>query len=145
MAVKAQPDGARAVTTTLAADNAAKLIDFLKTTFDARERSRMVAPDGKIAHAEVEIGDTPLMLSDTSPMAPPATATFYVYVEDCDRVFNKALASGATVVAPLDDRFYGDRSGSVRDMFGNVWTIATHVEDVSDEETKKRMQAMAPA
>lgn len=143
MTVKAQPDGARSLTTSLAAENASSLIGFLTSTFGAKERLRQSLPDGRIAHAEVEIGDTPLMIADVSDMAPRATATFYMYGDDCDAVFNKAIANGATIVAPVEDRFYGDRTGSVQDPFGNVWTIATHVEDVSHETSRERMLQQA--
>ena len=152
MAVKPIPDGYRTVTPYLAVQDAAAAIEYYKRAFGARERLRMDAPDGKIGHAELEIGDSLVMLSDPFPQAsttPPkelggTSASVFLYVEDVDAVVKKALDEGATVSMEVADQFWGDRFGSVTDPFGHVWSIATHVEDVPPEEMAERAkQAMA--
>ena len=145
MAVKAIPDDYRTVTPSLVVDGAAKVIDFAVSTFGATERMRMPMPDGKIAHAEIEVGDSVIMLSDATNDFPAAQSYLHVYVEDCDAVFKKALAAGGKSLMEPTTEFYGDRAGNVLDPCGNRWTISTHVEDVSEEEMEKRMAAMAPA
>jgi len=145
MAVKAQPDGYHAVTPTLVVDGAAKVIDFATRTFGAQERMRMPTTDGKIAHAELEVGDSVIMVSDPMGDFPAAPGYLHVYVDDCDSVFKKALAAGGKSQMEPKDEFYGDRVGNVIDPCGNRWTISTHIEDVSEAEMEKRMAAMAPA
>ena len=143
MAAKAQPEGYFTVTPNLVVDGASQLIEFLKATFGATERMRMEMPGGKIAHAEYMIGDSPIMISDASDTNPAAGAYVHVYVDDSDAVYKKALANGATPIMEPETMFYGDRAGNVKDRWGNRWTISTHVEDVSEEETAKRMKEMS--
>jgi PhnB protein len=125
---------------------AAQAIEFYKKAFGAKERMRMPAPGGMIGHAELEIGPSLFMLSDEFPHggtgSPTSlngtTATMMVYVKDVDAVFAKATEAGATVVKPVQNMFYGDRSGSLKDPFGHHWMVATHIEDVSPKEMMKR-------
>lgn len=148
---KAIPDGYHSVTPYLIIDGAAKAIDFYKDAFGAVELFRMAGPDGRVGHAEIKIGDSPIMLADEhlemdvrSPTTLGNTPVgLMVYVEDCDAVYNQAVAEGAKVLKPLMDQFYGDRNGTVIDPFGHKWTIGTHKEDVSPEEMDRRIQAMA--
>jgi PhnB protein len=151
------PEGYHTLTMYLAVDDAAAAIDYYERAFGAKERGRMSGPDGTIAHAELEIGDSLLMLADALPQftaRPPkelggTAASVFLYVEDIDAVYKQAVASGGTSVMEPDDMFWGDRFGSLLDPFGHLWTIATHVEDVSPEEMAKRseefMAAMANA
>ena len=145
MAVKPIPEGHRSVTPYLAVDGASALLDFVKKAFDAEEMLNMPTPDGKIGHAEVRIGDSIVMLADasTSDQGQAMPAMIHLYVEDADATFEKAVGAGATVVRDLRDEFYGDRSGGVRDSVGNLWWIATHVEDVPPEEMEKRAREAA--
>jgi PhnB protein len=124
---------------------AAGLIEFIKTTFDGQERMRMPMPDGSVAHAEIGIRDSLLMVADANEMNPANCSSIHVYVEDVDGVYQRALRAGATAERAPQDQFYGDRSGTVRDAWGNQWSVASHIEDVSDEEVTRRMEAMAPA
>jgi len=148
--VKAIPDGYHSVTPYFTVRNAAKAIEFYKTALGAVEIMRFEMPGGGVAHAEIQIGDSRLMLGDECPQmgnkSPEtlggATGGLCIYVDDCDAVFAKALAAGATVMKPMEDQFYGDRSGTVIDPFGHAWTLATHKEDVSIEEMQRRMAAM---
>jgi len=147
MAVKPIPDGYHSVTPYLIVRGAAKAIDFYKAAFGAVELFRMPGPDGKVAHAEIKIGDSPVMLADEHPqmgavgpqagVRPPGG--LMIYIPDVDAVFAKAVAAGATVQKPLQNQFYGDRSCTVTDPFGHTWTISTHVEDVSSAEMERRM------
>jgi PhnB protein len=152
MTPKPIPEGYHSVTPALAVDGAADAIDFYKRAFGATERARMPGPDGKIAHAEIEIGDSVVMLSDPFPQAtvkaPAAlggtTVSMFVYVEDVDAVFRQAVDAGATVTMEVEDMFWGDRFGSVTDPYGHSWSLATHIEDVPPEEMEERAkQAMA--
>jgi PhnB protein len=152
MAVKPIPEGYHTVTPYLAVDDAAAAIEFYKMAFGATERVRMDAPGGKIGHAELEIGDSLVMLSDQFPQTsttPPkelggTSAGVFLYVEDVDAVVNQAVDAGATVAMEVADQFWGDRFGSITDPFGHLWSIATHVEDVPPEEMAERAkQAMA--
>ena len=142
------PAGYHSVTPYLVLEGAAKAIEFYKQAFDAKELMRMPAPEDKIAHAEIKIGDSPVMLADASdefkgPRAFGGTpVSLMIYVEDVDRIFGQAIAAGAVQLRPLADQFYGDRTGTLADPFGHVWTVATHVEDVSPEEMKRRMAKM---
>jgi PhnB protein len=136
--VKFMPEGYHNVTPILVVKNAPGLIDFLKQTFNAKERYRMAEPDGTIMHAEVAIGDSAVMMAEASGDRKPNTGNLYVYVEDADNIYQKALKAGATSVKEPEDHFYGDRSGAVKDPTGNIWWIATHIEDVSEEEMHAR-------
>jgi PhnB protein len=150
--VQAIPTGYAGVTPYLIIRGAARALEFYKKAFGATELLRFPGPDGKIGHAEIKIGEGMVMLADESPAMghkSPQTlggtpVSLMFYVPDVDARFAKALAAGATVVNPLKDQFYGDRSGTLTDPFGHVWTIATHTEDVSGEEMQRRMAAMAP-
>ena len=143
------PEGYHTLTTYLTIENAAEAIDYYKDVFGAKERIRMEAPDGKIGHAELEIGDSLLMLSDAFPGAtsrPPTelggtTAGAFMYVEDVDAVVKRAVESGATITMEIADQFWGDRFGTITDPFGHSWSIATHVEDVPPEEMAERAKA----
>ena len=149
MAVKPIPEGYHSITPYLAVDDAAKAIEFYRDAFGADEVIRMPGPDGKIAHAELQLGDSKLMLSDPFPesnVQPPSarggpTASVFMYVEDVDGIFEQAQKAGATVVSPLENMFWGDRFGTVSDPFGHVWSLATHVEDLSEEEMAERSRA----
>ena len=152
MAVMPIPEGYHTVTPYLAVDDASAAIEYYKKAFGAKERGRMEAPDGKIGHAELEIGDSLVMLSDPMPQAttrPPSevggtTAGVFLYVEDVDAVVKKAVDAGATITMEVADQFWGDRFGSIKDPFGHIWSVATHVEDVPPEEMAERAkQAMA--
>lgn len=145
MAVKPIPDGYHTVTPYLIVRDAARAIEFYKQAFGAEELMRLPRPDGLVAHAEVKIGDSPVMLADVTPEMETfgaksgcAAASLMLYVEDVDSMFEKAVGAGATVVRPLQDQFYGDRTGTLTDPFGLTWTIATHVEDVPPEEIDRR-------
>ena len=148
--VKPIPEGYHNVTPYLIVNGAAQAIDFYKQVFGASEVFRFPRPDGRIAHAEIKIGDSIVMLADEDPKAgaqSPQTLGgtamgLMIYLPDVDQVFQRALTAGAKVRQPVDNKFYGDRSGAVIDPFGHQWTIATHVEDVSPQEMEKRMAAM---
>ena len=147
--VKPIPDGYRSVTPYLFVNGAAKAIDFYKSAFGARERMRMDGPGGKIMHAELDIGDSMIMLADEFPemraLSPQtiggSPVMVAIYVNDVDATFARAIAGGARENRPVQDQFYGDRSGSLTDPFGHMWNIATHVEDVSPEEMRRRSEA----
>jgi len=141
MPVKAKPDGYHSVSPYLVVDGAARLIDFLAQTFDAAEVERFTAPGNRVGHAEVRIGDSVVMLGDAHGEHKAMQAMLYVYVDDVDASYQRALAAGGTSVQAPTDHFYGDRSGGVKDPCGNVWYIATHIEDVSPAELKRRAQA----
>jgi PhnB protein len=140
MAVNYMPEGYRSVAPYLVVDGADKLIDFMTQAFGAKERMRMPGPGGAIGHAEMQIGDSVVMLGDsaTTDDNRKQSGMIHLYVEDCDAMFAKALAAGGTVDRELQTMFYGDRGGSVRDPFGNLWWISTHVEDVPLEEMETR-------
>ncbi len=140
MAVKPIPDGYHSVTPYLIVNGAAGLIDFLKEVFGAEVKERMESPDGAIMHAEVVIGDSVVMMGEANENLPPMPTLLYVYVPDCDAVYQRALRAGATSVREPRNEFYGDRSGGVKDICGNQWWIGTHVEDVSPEEMARRAQ-----
>ena len=137
--VKPVPDGYHTLTPYLVVDGAEKIIRFMKEAFGAQPLFEpMMRPDGKVMHAEFKIGDSVVMISDTSERAQATSDMLYVYVPNVDAVYQKALkAGGKSLMEPMD-QFYGDRSGSVMDPAGNRWFIATHVEDVSPAELKKR-------
>jgi PhnB protein len=149
MAVNPIPEGYHSLTPYLAVEDASKAIEFYREAFGAEELLRMPASDGKIAHAELQFGDSKLMLSDPMPeskVLPPSerggsTASIFMYVDDCDATFEQAQRAGATVEMELQDMFWGDRFGSLIDPFGHLWSIATHKEDLSDEEMAERSKA----
>ena len=155
MAVKPIPEGYHTLTTYLTVENAADAIDFYKKAFGASERMRMDAPGGKIGHAGIQIGDSLVMLSDPFPHAQAKSPTelggttggVFMYSEDVDAAFQKAVDAGATAHMEPEDMFWGDRFGTVIDPFGHVWSIATHTRDLSPEEiaegAKAAMAAMA--
>jgi PhnB protein len=138
--VKPIPAGYHNVTPYLIVEGAPKLIDFLKHTFNAEEVARMNGPDGRVAHAEVKIGDSMVMMSDTTADYKPIESQLYVYVDNIDAAYKRALEAGATSVREPKNQFYGDRNASIKDPTGNIWGIATHVEDVSPEEMQRRMK-----
>jgi PhnB protein len=140
MAVKYIPEGFHTVTPLLLAKDAGKLIDFLLRAFDATEKERHNSPDGKVMHAEVRIGDSILMLGEASDKYPATPGAYYLYVEDVDTVYKKAIDAGGKSLREPTTEFYGDRSSGVVDEFGNQWWIASHVEDVSPEEMMRRQQ-----
>jgi PhnB protein len=140
--VKAIPEGYHTVTPYLVVSDAAKQIDFLKKAFGAKELHRSLGPDGKVAHAEVRIGDSAVMIGGARPGQAPVPSMLYMYFADADAVYKSAIDAGATSAMAPANQFYGDRNGMVKDAEGNQWCIATHIEDVSPEELQKRMQAM---
>jgi len=149
--VKPVPEGYHTVTPYLIVKGAAGAIEFYKKAFGATELLRMPDPSGKIGHAEIKIGDSPIMLADEFPergVLSPQTiggspVSILLYVENVDVLFKQAVAAGAKVTRPLQDQFYGDRMGGLTDPFGHQWHVATHVEDVAPEELKKRAAAAA--
>jgi PhnB protein len=153
MATKPVPEGYHTVSAYLAVDDAARAIDYYTRAFGAKESVRMDGPDGKIGHAELEIGDSRIMLSDPFPQAstrPPkelggTSASVFMYVEDVDAVVKQAVDAGATVTMEVADQFWGDRFGTITDPFGHVWSIATHVEDVPPEEMAERAKSAMAA
>jgi PhnB protein len=150
--VSAIPAGAHTVTAYLAVNDAAAAVEFYKRAFGATERMRMAAPDGKIMHAAMRIGDSQVFLADEFPgadtKAPAALGTssvgLHLYFRDVDRAFARAVGAGATVTMPLADMFWGDRFGKIRDPFGHVWSLSQHVEDVPPKEMAKRAAAAFP-
>jgi len=148
--VKPIPEGYHSVTPYLCIDGAAEAIEFYKKAFGAKELSRMPAPGGKIGHAEVQIGDSHVMLADEfpemgfrSPKSIGGTPVMmHLYVEDVDATVTRLASAGAKVVRAVEDQFYGDRGGKIEDPFGHSWYVSTHVEDVSPEELEKRAASM---
>lgn len=146
------PEGYHAITPYLSVKGAAKAMDFYRRAFGAAEVMRMAQPDGRVGHAEMRIGDSRFMLADEFPeMDFRSPASFggspvhlHLYVEDCDAVVKQAVAAGARVVRPVQDQFYGDRSGTVADPYGHVWHVATHKEDLTLEEIGRRAAALHP-
>ena len=142
------PDGYHSVTPYLIIDGASNAIDYYKKAFNATELFRM-EHQGKIGHAELKIGDSPIMLADEQPAlgyrAPTALGgtpvSLMIYVEDVDTIYKQAISAGGKELKPLQDQFYGDRSGTLTDPYGHVWTVATHKEDVTPEEMDKRIKA----
>ena len=149
MPVSPIPEGYHTVTPYLILKNAAAAIEFYKKAFGAVELFRMEAPGGKIGHAEIKIGDSHVMLADEYPdmgyRGPESlggtAVSLMVYVADVDKIYPRAIAAGGKELRPLQNQFYGDRSGTLSDPFGHVWTISSHVEDVSEEEMAKRAEA----
>jgi PhnB protein len=143
MAVKAIPDGYHSVTPYLTVHGAEKLLDFVKQAFDGQEMLRMPRADGSIGHAEVRIGDSMVMIGDATEQWAATPASIHLYVEDCDGTYRRALEAGGTSLREPTNEFYGDRMSGVRDPVGGVWWIATHVEDMSEEELAKGAQEWA--
>ena len=147
--VKAIPDGYHTATPYLIIKDAARAIEFYKKAFGATEIMRMAEPSGKVTHAEIKIGDSPIMLADEFPemgARSPQTiggspVSIFLYVENVDALANQAIAAGAKVLMPVQDQFWGDRYGKLADPFGHLWDIATHKEDVAPEEIHKRAAA----
>ena len=149
------PQGYNSVTPYLVVKGAARAIEYYKKVFGATETVRMDAPDGKVGHAELKIGNSHIMLADENPSmgqgySSAATIgaspiSLYIYIPDVDSVVERAVAEGAKLLRPVADQFYGDRSGFIQDPFGHLWGIATHVEDVAPQELKERMKKMQAA
>ena len=144
------PAGYHAVTAYLGIKGAAQAIDFYKRAFGAKEVLRMPGPDGRIGHAELKIGDSHVMLADESPdmgfLGPQSrggtTVQLHLYVRDVDATCEKAVAAGGKLMRPVEDKFYGDRAGTIEDPYGHVWYVATHTEDVAPKEIKRRVDEM---
>jgi len=139
--VKTIPEGYHSVTPYLIVDQAAELIEFVQKAFGAEVLMKMTQPDGSVGHTEVRIGDSVVMISSARDQWKAIPTMLYLYVADADAVYGKALEAGATSVQPMQDQFYGDRSGGVRDVSGNYWYIATHQEDMSEAELQRRKEA----
>ena len=147
--VKPIPEGYHSLTPYLIVDGGAEALEYYKTAFGATELFRM-EHEGKIGHAEMKIGDSCFMLGDQNEQmgykGPKAYGgspiSLMIYVDDCDAIYNKAIEAGGTEIKPLQDQFYGDRSGTLTDPFGHMWTVATHKEDVSPEEMEKRLASL---
>ena len=151
--VKPVPDGYHTITPYISVKGAARALAFYKDAFGAEELYRLDMPDGRVGHAEIRIGDSRLMLADEMPEMPDAvtrspqtlgatTTGLSLYVDDVDARFARAVAAGAKMKRPVTNQFYGDRSGTLEDPFGHIWTIGTHVEDVSPEEMQRRTAKM---
>lgn len=149
MPAKAVPEGYHTATPYLIVKGATAALDFYRKAFGATELMRMAGPDGRIGHAEIRIGDSPIMLADEVPgmgYVGPQTLggspiSLMLYVPDVDKTFQQAVAAGATIVKPVEDQFYGDRSGTLKDPFSHVWTISTHIEDIPPDEMRRRAEA----
>ena len=150
MTIKPIPDGYHSVTPYLSIKDAAKAIEFYKRALGATELFRLVAPSGEIGHAEIKIGDSQIMLADPceegtfrNPQTLGGTSVgLHVYVQDVDTLFARAVDAGAKAVRPVQDQFYGDRTGTLEDPFGHVWFLATHKEELTPEEINKRAAAL---
>lgn len=140
MSVKPIPEGYYSITPYLIVSGAAGLIDFVTRAFDATEIFRTATPDGTVMHAEIRIGNSMIMVSESREELPPMPTMLYFYVEDVDTMYGRAIDAGATSIAEPTNHFYGDRSGGVKDPYGNQWWIATHIEDVSAEEIARRAE-----
>lgn len=153
MSVNPIPDGYHSITPYLVCKGAAEALEFYKKAFGATETMRLGGPGGKVMHGEFQIGDSRVMIADEFPeinaLAPQSPGSSGVgicfYVEDVDAMVARATEAGATIARPLQDQFYGDRSATLHDPFGHVWTIATHIEDVDNEELQRRMDQMMQA
>jgi PhnB protein len=147
--VKPVPRGYHTITPYLSIKGAADAIEFYKRAFGAKEVMRLAQPDGRVGHAELQLGDSRVMLADEFPdmdfRSPHSIGgtpvTIHMYVEDVDAVVEHAVAAGATITRPVQDQFYGDRSGTVMDPYGHVWHVSTHKEDLSEEEIRRRAAA----
>jgi PhnB protein len=143
MAVRPIPDGYSAITPSMNLKGADKALEFFTSVLGAELVEKHASPDGLLMHVDMKVGSGHIMFGE-STREPVWNVHAYLYVNDCDAVFAKAVAAGCTVKRPLADQFYGDRSGTFIDPFGNHWTVATHKEDVSPEEMERRMKAMKP-
>lgn len=151
MSVKAIPQGFHTLTPSIVCKNAARAIEFYKEVFHAKEKERMTSPGGLIMHAELLIGDSVLMLCDEipgmasapSPGKNPPSHSLFIYLDNVEATFQRAVQSGSKIEMPLENQFWGDRYGKVRDPFGHVWGLAQHVEDVPADELKRRAEAFA--
>ena len=149
------PEGFHSVTPYLIVKGAAQAIEYYKKVFGATEVLRMDQPDGKVGHAELKIGDSRIMLADENPKlgqghvsaasVGASPVSLYLYIPDVDRVVERAIAAGAKILKPVQDQFYGDRTGFLQDPFGHLWSVATHVEDVAPQELEERMKKIMPA
>lgn len=149
------PEGFSSVTPYLVINGAAKAIEYYKNVFGATEVVRMDQPDGKVGHAELQIGNSRIMLADENPQMGTGHASaasiggspvsLYVYFPDVDRVVERAVAAGAKILRPVQDQFYGDRNGFIQDPYGHLWGISTHVEDVAPQEMEERMKKLRAA
>ena len=150
MSVKPIPDGYHVVTPYLSIKGAAQAIDFYKRAFNATEIYRLSAPNGDIAHAEIRIGDSPVMLADAcdesgfqDPTQLQGTSIgLHIYAEDVDSLFSRALGAGAKMIKPVEDQFYGDRNGTLQDPFGHFWFISTRIEELSHDQITERARAL---
>jgi len=137
------PAGYHSVTPYLAVRDAAAAVEFYRRAFGAELVMKLTMPDGKYAHAEIKIGDSHIMMAEENPeWGNQSPVSFMVYVPDADAAFARALAAGCTEVRPVEDQFYGDRTGTLKDPYGYQWSLGTHIEDVSEAEGQKRMEAM---
>jgi PhnB protein len=144
------PEGYNSITPYLIIKGAAQAIDYYKEVFGATELFRMDGPDGKVGHAELKIGESRIMLADENPdmgtghesaaRIGASPVSLYLYIPDVDLVVERAVAAGAKILKPVQDQFYGDRSGFIQDPFGHLWGVATHVEDVAPQELEERAQ-----
>jgi PhnB protein len=150
MSVKAIPDGYQTATPYLSIKGAAAAIEFYQRAFNAVEIFRLEAPNGDIGHAEIKVGNSPIMLSDScedTAFKDPDTLNgtsivLYLYVEDVDVFFAQAVEAGATIVTPIEDQFYGDRNGTLKDPFGHFWFVASHKEDLTPDELSERARKL---
>jgi len=150
MAAKPIPDNYRSVTPYLIVEDASRALEFYQQAFGAQERMRLPSPDGKVMHAEIDLGDSVIMLADEFPdrgIRGPKSfggspVSLVLYVEDVDAVFRQAVAAGAKATREVMDQFYGDRSGMLEDPFGHAWSIATHKEDLTPDEISRRFQEL---
>jgi PhnB protein len=142
--VKAVPTGYHSVTPSLVVEGVPGVLEFVKQAFNAEEKERFTTPDGRIVHAEVKIGDSIVMMAEASEQFKAMPGWLYLYLDDVDATYMRALQAGATSVNEPKNQFYGDRSAAVKDSSGNIWGIATHVEDVSREELERRMKEQRP-
>jgi len=145
MAVRPIPDGYHTVTPYLVTEGAAELIDFMKAAFGAQERMRMAGDDGAIMHAEVQIGESIVMIGGASGEYPAKTAMLHLYVPDVDAEYRRAIGAGGESIREPEDQFYGDRSAGVKDRWGNEWWLATHVKDMTQEEMQEHAKAGSPS
>ena len=143
MTVRAIPEGYHTVTPYLVVEGVAKLIEFLTRAFDAKEVFRLAAPDGTVRHAEMQIGDSRVMMGEAQGQHTPIPAMLHLYVDDADAFVARAQKAGAKVTMPVEEQFWGDRYGKIEDPFGHHWSVGTHVRDVTPEEMKQAMQKMA--
>ncbi len=137
------PQGYHTVTPYLIVEGAPKVIEFLKRTFNAEEKDFMSGPEGRVAHAEMKIGDSVIMMADATSENRAMPSQLYVYVDDVNTVYKRALEAGGTSISEPTNQFYGDRNANVKDPVGNIWGIATHVEDVPPEEMQRRIKERA--